>query len=153
MVHGQLGDHQDPRNVLCKAACHPASPQHVLADGIIHRQDFAFLFVELHEVSLCPILQLGTVLLHGSTPVWCVSFISSSQFYIISKLYCFIQVINEEIKQYWPQYQPLEHCSRTLCHWSQHAEPGSSAGSVYFAVCFCSPYLICLSWSSTEVNS
>ena len=66
--------------------------------------------VELHEVPFSSFLQPVEVPLKGSTPIWCTR--PSSQFRIICKyakgaLYSIIQIINEEVKQYWPQYWPL----------------------------------------------
>lgn len=70
-------------------------------------QDFTLPLAELHEVRVCPFLQPVVVPLNGGTTVWYIS--DSSQSCNIHKLAesvlsPVIQVINEEVKQYWPQY-------------------------------------------------
>lgn len=73
-------------------------------------QDLVFPFVQCSKTSLSLILQSVQFPVNGSTTSSCTC--HSSQFGIICELaegtLCHsIQVINEEIKQYWPSYQPL----------------------------------------------
>lgn len=80
------------------------SPQRDLLHGVIplQVQDFAFSFVELHQVSVSPFLNLVKDSLNGSTAMWYI--IHSIQFCILCKLaeaaLChIIQIINEDIEQ------------------------------------------------------
>ena len=64
--------------------------------------------VEHDDVPVSPFLQPVKVSLNGSTSVWCV--IHSSQFCIICKhtesaLCPTMEVINEDLIQYWLQYK------------------------------------------------
>lgn len=56
LVHGQLDVHQDPQLLLCRAAGQPVGthpvPVLVLGADSSLAQDFAFFFLELHEVPL-----------------------------------------------------------------------------------------------------
>ncbi|KAJ7410836.1 hypothetical protein WISP_105756 [Willisornis vidua] len=87
-------------------------PQSVLGYGIVPPQglDLAFTIVDLHESPVSPFLQPMEVPLNGSTIVWCMH--HCSQFCIICKpkecvLWPIFQVINGEMKPYWPQNQLL----------------------------------------------
>ena len=69
---------------------------------------FAIPFVELHEVPVGSFLQPVKVLLDGSMTLWCRG-CHSSQFGVICKhaegiLCTIIQIINEDVKEYWTQY-------------------------------------------------
>lgn len=96
---------------FCKAAFHLVSPQHNLVHGIVslQLQGSAFPLVELHEFPVGPFLQPVEVPLDGSASIWYVKY--SFQLCIACKLaegahsMPIIQALNEEIKQYWPQYQ------------------------------------------------
>ncbi|KAK4832384.1 hypothetical protein QYF61_022239 [Mycteria americana] len=73
-------------------------------DQLVVHQDPQVLFCK------AALLLLAEVPLDGSTTSWCIN--HSSQFCIISKLaegvFCsIIQIINEAVRQYWSQYQPL----------------------------------------------
>jgi len=86
-----------------RVAFHSVRPHPVV---VPHVQDFAFTVVELQEVPVRPFLQP----VNGGTTIWCIS--HSPQFCNICKLpedvLCpSMQVINEDVKQYWVQYQPL----------------------------------------------
>ena len=112
LAHVQLGVHQDPHVLFCKAAFQPVGPQHVLVDGVVppQVQDFALPLVEQHEAPVSPFLQLVQVPLNGSTTLWCIG--PSSQFGVICKLaegaLCpIIQIINEIVQQDQSQYRPL----------------------------------------------
>ena len=92
----------------------PPMSQCVMVCGAIPpcMQDLAFPLVELHNVPVSPFLQHVEVPLNWSTTIWCIS--RSSQFCTICKLsdgalYPTIHVMNEEVKEYWPQYPVLHH--------------------------------------------
>lgn len=59
LAPGQLGVHQEPQILFCKAAFWTVDFQHVLVAGVIPQQvqDFALLIVELYEVPVSPFLQ------------------------------------------------------------------------------------------------
>lgn len=115
LAHGHLGVHQDPQRFFCRAACQPISPQHIVVSGAVppQVQDFALPLAQLHEVQVSPFLQP----LDGSTTLWWIS--HSSQFYVICKLaggtLCpIIQIVNEDVKQYWTQFCPLAYTASIL---------------------------------------
>ncbi|KAK4806786.1 hypothetical protein QYF61_005582 [Mycteria americana] len=119
LAHVQPGVHQDPQVLFCQAAFQLGGPQHVLVPGVVplQGQDFALPLVELHEVPVSPFLQLVEVPLDDSMTLWHISY--SSHFCVTSKLaegtLCpIIQIINEEVKHYWPQYRPLGYTSSDL---------------------------------------
>ena len=95
---------------LSLQSCFPAFRlQHVLVPGVVplQVQDFAVLFVELHEIPLSPVLQPVQIPLDGSTATWCIS--RSSQYCVICKLaevvLCpIVQVVNKDVRHYWPQF-------------------------------------------------
>lgn len=63
-----------------------SSPQYILVHGVVtlQVQDFALLFVELHQFPVSPLLQSAEVLLDGNMTFWHIS--DSSQFCVIGKL-------------------------------------------------------------------
>ena len=68
-AHGQLGVHQDPQVLFCRAASQLSGLQHVPVPGVVSplAEDFLLLFlIELHEVPLRSFLQLVKVPLCGS---------------------------------------------------------------------------------------
>lgn len=74
-------------------------------------------FVEVHNAPISPFLHPVEVPLNGSTAIWCIS--RFSLFCIICRLpegaLCpIIQGINEDVKLYWSQYQPLGYSSSDL---------------------------------------
>jgi len=114
LLHGQIFVHLDPKVLLHRAAFQTVDHWHVLVPEIIppQVQDFAFPLAELHEISLDPVLQLVKVPLNGGTTIWYIS--HSSQFCIICEhahdvLFPIVQMVNENIEQDWPQYQPLAY--------------------------------------------
>ena len=102
LAHGQLVAHQDAQVLLHKAASQLVSPQRVLMPGVV-----PFHFVEHHEVPVCPVLQPAELPTNGSTTIGRYK-TARSGWYICeladSALCPMIQVINEDVKQYWPQY-------------------------------------------------
>lgn len=86
LANAQLGVHQDFQVLLCSAPFQLSSPQYILAHGVVTLpvQNFALLFVELHEFPVSSLLQSAEVLLHGNMTFWRIS--RSSQFCVIGKL-------------------------------------------------------------------
>lgn len=70
--------HQDPQGLLCHAAFQPVGPQPLPAAISPQQPDFAFAFVELHEVAVSLFLQPDEISWNGSTTIWCNN--DSSQF-------------------------------------------------------------------------
>lgn len=76
---------------------------------------FVFPAVEFHEVLVYPLLKTVEVPLKSSTTLWSTKY--SSQFCVTCRfsedIFCpTIQVCNEDIGKYWPQYQHLEYTFR-----------------------------------------
>lgn len=69
----------------------------------------AFPTVELHEVPFSPMLQPVQVPLNCSIPIRCMSHSSLCVICDLAEgaLCAIIQVINADVEQDWPQYQPL----------------------------------------------
>lgn len=68
-------------------------------------QDVAFLWVEVHEVLLSPVLQPAEFLPNSCTPIWCIE--CSSPFCTLHKLaegefHPIVQVTDEDVKQSQP---------------------------------------------------
>ena len=92
LAHCQLAVHQDPKVLFCETAFQQISPHCVEVPEVIpyERQDFAFLFVELHEVSICLFLQSVEVSLNSSVTMWRVALYDSTFiciFIIMKNLY------------------------------------------------------------------
>lgn len=84
-------------------------PQCVLVHGRIppQREGLAFSFVESYEVFVSPSLQPVKVPLNGSTTNWSIN--PSSLLCILCKLCPTVQVIGEDTKPCWIQYQTLDY--------------------------------------------
>ena len=83
LAHVQLGAHQDPQVLFCKAALQlGCPPAHTGAQGCFP-SGAGLLLVELHELPVSLFLQPAEVPLDGSMTLWCIS--HSSQFCVISK--------------------------------------------------------------------
>ncbi|KAK4810846.1 hypothetical protein QYF61_008818 [Mycteria americana] len=111
-AHVQLFIHQYPQVLLLRAALNPFIPQPVLVPGVAltQVQDLALGKVEPHEVHMGPLLELVQVPLNGIPSFWRVN--STTQLGVICKLAegaldPTVNVIDEDIKQYWSQYRPL----------------------------------------------
>ncbi|KAK4821329.1 hypothetical protein QYF61_018234 [Mycteria americana] len=123
VAHVQLFIHQYSQVLLCRAALNPFIPQPVLVLGVAPTQvqDLALGLVKLHEVDMGPLLK----------PVQHVN--CTTQLGVICKLAEHalnptVYVIDEDIKQYWPQYRPFSssHILAFLTpslHSSQHTCP------------------------------
>lgn len=125
--------HQESQILLCQATFQSANPQPVLMHAVIPSQ--VQDLVELCEVS--SLLWSVEVPLIGSTDLWCTS--HSSQFLLFQpslplladSVFCTIlctilQVINEHVKPYWPQFLSLGSATSAWLDFEPF-EPGSSA--------------------------
>ncbi|KAK4831893.1 LOW QUALITY PROTEIN: hypothetical protein QYF61_020040 [Mycteria americana] len=109
-AHVQLFIHQYPQVHFRRAALDHIIPQPVLKLRIAPTQDPALVLVETHEVHTGPLLQLVQVPLDGILSFWCVN--CTTQLGVIYKLAegslgLSVNVIDENIEQYWSQYGPL----------------------------------------------
>ena len=99
----QLGVHHDLLEPFLQLLSSQLAHKPVLVHGVIplQVQDFAFAFVELHEVPVSLFLQPVEVPLNGSMILWWIS--CSSQVCIVCKLakgaLCpIVQIINQDVK-------------------------------------------------------
>ncbi|KAK4810853.1 LOW QUALITY PROTEIN: hypothetical protein QYF61_008825 [Mycteria americana] len=114
-AHVQLFIHQCPQVLLLRAALNHIIPQPVLKPRIAPTQDPALGLVEPHEVHTGPLLQLAQVPLDDIPSFWRVN--CTTQLGVICKLAegaldLAVNVIDENIKQYWSQYRPLRDTTR-----------------------------------------
>lgn len=72
-AHGHLTAHQNSLILLCQAAFQPVSHQLLLVHGVIplQGQDFAYLFAELHGVSVGPTFP-HLVSMNSRTTICCI---------------------------------------------------------------------------------
>ncbi|CAM9285466.1 unnamed protein product, partial [Bubo scandiacus] len=72
LAHVQLGVHQDTQGFFYQAAFHLSGPQHIVVCGVVppQVQDYALLFLELHEVLVIPFMQPVEVPLDDSMTLW-----------------------------------------------------------------------------------
>lgn len=88
-----------------------------------------FPLVELCDVCVRPFLQPVEVPLDDHMTLWCIGY--SSQFIVICKLAesglsPTIQIVNEDVEQFWSQYSLLEY---TVSDWSP--------GGYHATGCYC----------------
>lgn len=83
----------------------------------------AFPLVEIHEIPLSPVLQPVEIPLSGSATftVLALSLFCNVCEVAEGSLCPVVQVINEEVKQYWTQYQSLEYTTSYLPPTGLHA--------------------------------
>lgn len=83
-------------------------PQRILVPEVIPPQiDFAFIITEVDKIPLCPVLQLVKIPLNGGSTSQHIS--QSSQCCVVCEphkgaLCSFVQVVNEDGKEYLTQY-------------------------------------------------
>ncbi|KAK4815575.1 LOW QUALITY PROTEIN: hypothetical protein QYF61_004092 [Mycteria americana] len=109
-AHVQLFIHQYLQVLFCRAALDHIIPQSVLKLRIAPTQDPALGLVEPHELHTGPLLQLVQVPLNAIPSFWHVN--CTTQLGVICKLAegalnLTVNVIDENIEQYWSQYGPL----------------------------------------------
>jgi len=119
-AHVELLIHQYPQVLLLRAALEPLSSQPLFVFEVAptHVQDLALGLVELHVVHAGPPLQPVKVPLNGISSLQCVS--RTTQLGVVGRLAegalsPSVHVTDKDVKQHWPQYQPLRHTTR---HWS-----------------------------------
>ncbi|KAK4818697.1 hypothetical protein QYF61_017918 [Mycteria americana] len=118
LAHVLLFIHQYPQVLLHRAALNPFISQPVLIPGVAltQVQDTALGLVEPHEVHTGPLLQIVQVPLDGISSLRRVSY--TAQLGVVCKLAegaldPAVNVIDEDIKQYWSQYRPLRDTTRS----------------------------------------
>ncbi|XP_064913828.1 translin-associated protein X isoform X3 [Columba livia] len=118
--HVQSFIHRYTQVILRRAALNPFNPQPVLILGVAltQAQDLALCFVEPHEVHTGPLLKLVQVPLDDILSLRYVNCIT--QLGVIHKLAegalnPNICVIDEDIKQYWSQSEPMRDVMRSCC--------------------------------------
>lgn len=129
LTHDQLGDHQDPKVLLCRAAFKP-----ILVHGIAAPQvkDFLFLLMERLEILLCPFPSMSRSLwVMAQAPG--TSAIPLYHLPTYEGVHCpTIGVINEDVNWCWPQHRSLRHYTLVtclqlnFCHSSQLPGPSYS---------------------------
>jgi len=69
LIQKMLQSHQNTQVLLCRTSFQLLSAGPVLLSGVTPPQGQDFLLIELHEVHLCPFVQLGQVPLDGRTSI------------------------------------------------------------------------------------
>ena len=114
LTHIQLNIIQFLQIFSLHVSCQPLCPKCVVMDGVVLTKvkDLAFCLAEVHTIGLSPAIQPVQIPLQGlPTPRQMDTF---SQLDVICKLTegalnALIQIINKDIEQDRPQYQPLRN--------------------------------------------
>ncbi|KAK4820567.1 hypothetical protein QYF61_001630 [Mycteria americana] len=119
LAHIQAAVNQHPQVLLCLAAFQPLFPKPVALHGVAvaQVQDLALGLVEPHTIDLGPSIQPVQVPLWSLPPLQQIN--TPTQLGVICKLTegaldPFIQIIDKDIKQNWPQHRAL---GNTACDW------------------------------------
>ncbi|KAK4816062.1 hypothetical protein QYF61_011070 [Mycteria americana] len=128
LAHIQAAGNQHPQVLLCQAAFQPLFPKPVALHGVAvaHVQDFALGLVEPHTIGLGPSIQPVQVPLQSLPTLQQIN--TPAQLGVICKLTegaldPFIQIIDKDIKQNWPQHSAL---GNTACD-----RPPTGFNSIY----------------------
>jgi len=117
-AHLELLTHQYPQVLLLRAALELLSTQPVLVFGIAltHVQDLALSLVELHAVHAGSHLQSVKVPLNGIPSLQCANHTTELGVGKLAEgaLSPTVHVANKDIKQHWPQYQPVRYTTHLL---------------------------------------
>ncbi|KAK4825008.1 hypothetical protein QYF61_022954 [Mycteria americana] len=112
LAHIQAALDQHPQVLFCQAACQPLFPKPVALHGLVvaQVQDLALSLVEPHTIDLGPSIQPVQVPLQSLPPLKQIN--TPTQLGVICKLTegaldPFIQIIDKDIKQEWPQHGAL----------------------------------------------
>ncbi|KAK4821035.1 hypothetical protein QYF61_012215 [Mycteria americana] len=112
LAHIQAAVNQHPQVLLCQAAFQPLFPKPVALHGVVvtQVQDPALSLVEPHTIDLGPSIQPVQVPLQSLPPLQQIN--TPTQLGVICKLTegaldPFIQIIDKDIKQNWPQHRAL----------------------------------------------
>ncbi|KAK4825244.1 hypothetical protein QYF61_025643 [Mycteria americana] len=119
LAHVQLAVNQHPQVLFCLAAFQPLFPKPVALHGVAvaQVQDLALGLVKPHTVDLSPSIQPVQVPLQSLPTLKQIN--TPAQLGVICKLTegaldPFIQIIDKDIKQNWPQHRAL---GNTTCDW------------------------------------
>ncbi|KAK4807218.1 hypothetical protein QYF61_024338 [Mycteria americana] len=119
LAHIQPAVNQHPQVLLCLAAFQPLFPKPVALHGVAvaQVQDLALSLVEHHTIDLGPLIQPVQIPLLSLPPLQQINI--PAQLGVICKhaegaLDPFVQIIDKDIKQNWPQHRAL---GNTACDW------------------------------------
>ncbi|KAK4826724.1 hypothetical protein QYF61_010977 [Mycteria americana] len=119
LAHVQLAVNQHPEVLFCWATFQPLFPKPAVLHGVVvtQVQDLALSLVEPHTIGLGPSIQPVQVPLQSLPPLKQIN--TPTQLGVICKLTedalnPFIQIIDKDIKQDWPQHRAL---GNTACDW------------------------------------
>ncbi|KAK4829704.1 hypothetical protein QYF61_006079 [Mycteria americana] len=128
LAHIQAAVNQHPQVLFRLAAFQPLFPKPVALHGVAvaQVQDLALSLVEPHTVDLSPSIQPVQVPLQSLPPLKQIN--TPTQVGVICKLTegaldPFVQIIDKDIKQNWPQHRAL---GNTACDW-----PPTGVNSIY----------------------
>ncbi|KAK4806229.1 hypothetical protein QYF61_013373 [Mycteria americana] len=112
LAHIQAAVNQHPQVLLCQAAFQPLFPKPVALHGVAvaQVQDLALGLVKPHTIDLSPSIQPVQVPLQSLPPLKQIN--TPTQLGVICKLTegaldPFVQIIDKDIKQNWPQHRAL----------------------------------------------
>ncbi|KAK4829036.1 hypothetical protein QYF61_001841 [Mycteria americana] len=112
LAHIQLAVNQHPQVLLCLAAFQPLFPKPIALHGVVvaQVQDLALGLVKPHTIDLGPLIQPVQVPLQSLPPLKQIN--TPTQLGVICKLTesaldPFVQIIDKDIKQNWPQHRAL----------------------------------------------
>ncbi|KAK4806232.1 hypothetical protein QYF61_013376 [Mycteria americana] len=112
LAHIQVAVNQHPQVLLCLAAFQPLFPKPVALHGIVvaQMQDLALGLVEPHTIGLGPSIQPVQVPLQSLPTLKQIN--TPAQLGVVCKLTegaldPFVQIIDKDIKQHWPQHRAL----------------------------------------------
>ncbi|KAK4814757.1 hypothetical protein QYF61_026734 [Mycteria americana] len=119
LAHIQAAVNKHPQVLLCQAAFQPLFPKPVALHGVAvaQVQDFALGLVKPHTIDLGPSIQPVQVPLQSLPPLQQIN--TPTQLGVVCKLTegaldPFVQIIDKDIKQNWPQHRSLgnTNCDR-----------------------------------------
>ncbi|KAK4820044.1 hypothetical protein QYF61_017857 [Mycteria americana] len=139
-AHIQPSVNQHPQVLFCQAAFQPLFPKPVALHGVVvaQVQDSALSLVESHTIGLGPSIQPVQIPLQSLSPLKQIN--TPTQLGVICKLTegaldPFVQIIDKDIKQNWPQHR----APRTTCYWLptgfnsiHHNSLGSDIQTVFY---------------------
>ncbi|KAK4806181.1 hypothetical protein QYF61_001104 [Mycteria americana] len=112
LAHIQAAVNQHPQVLLCQAAFQPLFPKPVALHGVAvaQVQDLVLGLVKPHTIGLSPSIQPVQVPLQSLPPLKQIN--TPAQLGVVCKLTegaldPFIQIIDKDIKQHWPQHRAL----------------------------------------------
>ncbi|KAK4810335.1 hypothetical protein QYF61_019138 [Mycteria americana] len=119
LAHIQAAANQHSQVLFCQAAFQPLFPKPVALHGVAvtQVQDLALGLVEPHTIGLGPLIQPVQVPLQSLPPINQIN--TPAQLGVVCKRIegafdPFVQIIDKDIKQHWPQHRAL---GNTACEW------------------------------------